>query len=206
MKKLKVKVCGMREPANMQALSLLPIDYMGFIFYEKSARYTPELPNMLIPDRIKKTGVFVNAERAFIHKKVEQGLQAIQLHGQELPTFCEQVKTADIEVIKAFGMDADLSWETFAPYVGVVDYFLFDTSSPKHGGTGRTFDWALLKSYPYDVPYFLSGGLDLANIPHALAIADERLIGLDINSKFELEPGLKDIDKLKQALKIIRHE
>lgn len=196
----------MREPTNIQALSLLPIDYMGFIFYEKSARYTPELPNIPIPDQIKKTGVFVNAEKTYIDKKIAQGLQALQLHGQESPMFCEQVKTAHIEIIKAFGVNADTSWEILAPYVGIVDYFLFDTSSPQHGGTGRVFDWELLKSYPYDVPYFLSGGLDLTNIPSALTITDERLIGLDINSKFEIKPGLKDIDKLQQALKIIRHE
>lgn len=196
----------MREPANIQSLSLLPIDYMGFIFYEKSVRYTPELPNIPIPDQIKKTGVFVNAEKTFIDKKIAQGLQAVQLHGQEPPMFCKQVKTARVEIIKAFGINADTSWEIVAPYVGIVDYFLFDTSSPQHGGTGRVFDWELLKSYPHDVPYFLSGGLDLTNIPRALAITDERLIGLDINSKFEVKPGLKDIDKLQQALKIIRHE
>jgi len=206
MKDLKIKVCGMREPANIQSLALLPIDYMGFIFYEKSVRYTPELPRVSIPDSIKKAGVFVNAEKAFIDQNIVQGLQAVQLHGQEPPAFCEQIKTAHIEVIKAFGINADTAWETLAPYVGIVDYFLFDTSSPQHGGTGRTFDWELLKNYPYEVPYFLSGGLDLANIPNALGITDKRLIGLDINSKFEVKPGLKDINKLQQALKIIRHE
>lgn len=196
----------MREPTNIQALASLPIDYMGFIFYDKSARYTPELPTISIPDQIKKTGVFVNAEKTFIDKKIAQGLQAVQLHGQEPPTFCRDIKEGRIEVIKAFGIDTNTQWKDFAPYVGIVDYFLFDTSSPQHGGTGRTFDWELLKKYPYNVPYFLSGGLDLANIPSALAITDERLIGLDINSKFEVKPGLKDIDKLKQALKIIKHE
>jgi len=206
MNHLKIKVCGMREPANIQALALLPIDYMGFIFYEKSARYTPNLPNISIPASIKKTGVFVNAEQAVIHKKIAQGLQAVQLHGQESPMYCEQVKTQRTEIIKAFGIDTSTSWESLAPYVGIVDYFLFDTSSPQHGGTGRSFNWELLKAYPYDVPYFLSGGLDLVNIPNALAIKDERLIGLDINSKFEVEPGIKDIDKLQKALKIIRHE
>lgn len=196
----------MRESANIQALALLPIDYMGFIFYEKSTRYTSELPRISIPNSIAKVGVFVNAEKTFIDEKIALGLEAIQLHGQESAAFCELVKTAHIEVIKAFGIHANTPWKTLAPYVGVADYFLFDTSSPQHGGTGRAFDWELLKSYPYDVPYFLSGGLDLTNIPNALAIEDERLIGLDINSKFELQPGLKDIEKLQKALKIIRYE
>lgn len=196
----------MREPTNIQALASFPIDYMGFIFYEKSARYIAELPTISIPDRIKKTGVFVNAENTYVDHIIAQGLQAVQLHGQESPVFCQEVKKACVEVIKAFGIGADTRWEALAPYVGIVDYFLFDTSSPQHGGTGRTFDWGLLKNYPYDVPYFLSGGLDLTNIPSALTITDERLVGLDINSKFEVKPGLKDIDKLKQVLKIIKHE
>lgn len=206
MNDLKIKVCGMRDPANIQALAALPIDYMGFIFYKKSARYTAELPLVTIPKTIKKTGVFVNAEATFIREKMSQDLQAIQLHGEESPAFCESLKTGDVELIKAFGMQADIAWETLAPYTGVVDYFLFDTSSSEHGGTGRTFDWTLLDSYPFDTPYFLSGGLDLTNIPAALARKDERLKGLDINSKFEVEPALKDIDKIQKALKIIRHE
>ena len=196
----------MREPKNIQALALLPIHYMGFIFYEKSARYTPSLPPVTIPDAIQKTGVFVNAEKTIIEERIAQGLQAVQLHGRETPTFCEKVKTPQIEVIKAFGIDPDTAWKTLEPYVGVIDYFLFDTNSPQHGGTGRVFDWDLLKAYPYDMPYFLSGGLDLVNLPQALALDDERMNGLDINSKFEVQPGLKDIEKIQQALKIIRHE
>lgn len=194
----------MREASNIEELALLPIDYMGFIFYEKSARYTATLPRVAIPPNIKKTGVFVNADKAFIDDKIAQGLQAVQLHGQESPGLCQQLKEGDIEVIKAIGMNRDMDWEILAPYREVVDYFLFDTSSPQHGGTGRSFDWNILESYPYSVSYFLSGGLDLENIPTALAITDARLIGLDINSKFEVKPGLKDIEKLKKALEIIR--
>lgn len=194
----------MREASNIEELALLPIDYMGFIFYEKSARYTATLPRVAIPPNIKKTGVFVNADKAFIDDKIAQGLQAVQLHGQESSGLCQQLKEGDIEVIKAIGMNRDMDWEILAPYREVVDYFLFDTSSPQHGGTGRSFDWNILESYPYSVSYFLSGGLDLENIPTALAITDARLIGLDINSKFEVKPGLKDIEKLKKALEIIR--
>lgn len=196
----------MREASNMEELALLPIDYMGFIFYEKSVRYTATLPRVAIPPNIKKTGVFVNADKAFIDNKIAQGLQAVQLHGHESPVLCQQLKEENVEVIKAIGVAPDMDWEILAPYTEAVDYFLFDTSSPQHGGTGRSFDWCILESYPYAVPYFLSGGLDLSNIPTALAIIDERLKGLDINSKFEIKPGLKDINKLKKALEIIRND
>lgn len=196
----------MRDPDNIRSLAQLPIDYMGFIFYEKSARYTPELPPVLLPEHIKKTGVFVNASTTWINEKIVSGLDAVQLHGQESPATCATVKTQGVEVIKAFGIDEDIAWETLAPYAEVVDFFLFDTRSPQHGGTGRTFPWEILKSYPYPVPYFLSGGLDLTNVGAAAAMTDVRLIGLDLNSKFEIEPALKDIKKLEQALKIIRHE
>src|SRR5690606_33492967 len=202
MEGLKIKVCGMRERANIQALALLPIDYMGFIFYEKSARYTPDLPNVSIPTSIKKTGVFVNAEQAVIHQKIAQGLQAVQLHGQEPPMYCEQVKNQRIEIIKAFAIDTSTSWKSLAPYVGILGYFQIDTSSPQHGGTGRSFDCELLEAYAYDVPYFVGGGLVLVDIPNALGIKDERLLGLDTNTKNEVETGLKDIDKLHKALKI----
>ena len=196
----------MRDAKNIGSLSKLPIDYIGFIFYEKSARYIAEIPASKIPDKIKKTGVFVNAEEAYIRAKIESGLQAIQLHGQETPSFCQNVKTVGVDLIKAYGISKLTSWETLAPYVGVVDYFLFDTSSPQHGGTGKSFDWTLLKKYPYDVPYFLSGGLDISNLPLALKLQDPRLVGLDLNSRFEIKPGLKDIEKIEQALKIIRYE
>ena len=196
----------MREPDNIRELAELPIDYMGFIFYDKSARYTAALPQLPLPERIKKTGVFVNADHTFVETKIASGLQAVQLHGRESPAFCQAIKKQGVEVIKAFGIDEQMDWRLLEPYVGTVDYFLFDTRSKQHGGTGRTFDWTVLTSYPEETPYFLSGGLDLGNLPEALALDDERLIGLDLNSKFELKPGMKDIDKLKKALKITRYE
>lgn len=206
MKDLLVKVCGMRDPSNIVQLASLGIDYMGFIFYEKSARYTPKIPEVELPKQVKKTGVFVNAASSLVEEKIAEGLQAIQLHGQESPTYCQSIKATGIELIKAFGVDEQMDWEPLAPYIGIVDYFLFDTRSSQHGGTGRTFDWRVLDKYPYDTPYFLSGGLDLTNLAEALNINDQRLVALDLNSKFEQSPGLKDIAKLTQALKIIKHE
>lgn len=203
---LRIKVCGMREAENIQALSELAIDYMGFIFYEKSKRYTPTANITAVPASIQKVGVFVNATVQEVKDKINEGLQAVQLHGDESVDFCKAIKTDDIVLIKAFGLHPNIDWESLAPYQTVVDYFLFDTSSAQYGGTGKTFDWELLKQYPYATPYFLSGGLDLLNLQEALTIADPRLIGLDLNSKFELEPALKDINKIKQALKIIKDE
>ena len=206
MRSLAIKVCGMREAENIRALAELDIDYMGFIFYEKSKRYTTSAATVDLPTSVKKVGVFVNASLSEVQEKIEAGLQAVQLHGDESVAFCQSLKTEGILLIKAFGLHQAINWDSLAPYQDVVDYFLFDTSSAQYGGTGKTFDWTLLKQYPYATPYFLSGGLDLENIQEALAITDTRLIGLDLNSKFELEPGLKDINKIKQALKIIKDE
>ncbi|WP_437920882.1 phosphoribosylanthranilate isomerase [Sphingobacterium sp. LRF_L2] len=204
---LQVKVCGMRDEKNIEDLRMLNIDYMGFIFYERSERYIQKVPLLSsVGSEIKKIGVFVNSPIDFITQKLEDGLDGIQLHGSETPSICQYFKDKGILVLKAFGIQENFDWQQLEPYIKHVDYFLFDTKSPKHGGTGRTFDWTVLKSYPFDTPYFLSGGLGLENITEALAISDTRLRGLDLNSKFELSPANKDIEKLKKALKIIKDE
>jgi len=204
--RLKVKVCGMREPDNITSLSQLDIDYIGFIFYQKSTRFIDNIPTVSVPPSIKKTGVFVNESETNVMKKIKEGLQAVQLHGSEPAAFCHSLKKTGVEVIKAFGIHGNFDWQLLSSYTDEVDYFLFDTSSPQHGGTGKAFDWEILNDYPLTTPYFLSGGLSTENIAQALEIGDARLIGLDLNSKFELKPGLKDIDKLKKVLKSIRDE
>ncbi|VTP90030.1 phosphoribosylanthranilate isomerase [Sphingobacterium daejeonense] len=134
-------------------------------------------------------------------------LDAIQLHGSESPEMVVQLKEkTGLEIIKAFGIGENFDWSELKPYLENVDYFLFDSKSSAFGGTGQTFDWEKLRVYPFDKPYFLSGGLSLDNLNEAIGFTDHRLIGLDLNSKFEIEPGLKDIEKLKLALKIIRNE
>jgi len=202
---LKIKVCGMCEQRNIETLMQLDIDYIGFIFYEKSPRYVAYIPD-IDSKNIRKTGVFVNAELSVVQQKVAEGLQVVQLHGSESPLLCAEVRKLGVESWKAFGLHPDFSWEILEPYLDSVDYFLFDTSSQQHGGTGQVFDWSILNDYPYDKPYFLSGGISLDNIAQALEIQDTRLVGLDLNSKFEQSPGLKDIEKLKKALKIIKDE
>jgi phosphoribosylanthranilate isomerase len=200
--KLKIKVCGMRQASNIAAVAELQPDYLGFIFYQKSPRLISEVSAELIkyvPQTIKTTGVFVNEDietvKAYIFK---YNLKAVQLHGKESVIYCEEIKSTGVEVIKAFGVDENFDFAKLEAYLNVVDYFLFDTQTPAHGGSGKVFNWELLSNYKFDKPYFLSGGLDLSHTETIKNINDPRLFAIDVNSKFELEPGLKDVEKLKE--------
>lgn len=197
----RLKVCGMKVPSNIEMVADLQPDYMGFIFYKGSKRYVADLSAYFVknlPSNIKRTGVFVDEELSTVVERVlEYGLHAVQLHGSEPANYCAELKSLlDIEVIKAFGIDEQFDFDKLEEYSASVDYFLFDTQTPEHGGSGRTFNWDLLKKYLLDKPYFLSGGIDLESIDEINRIKDVRFYAVDINSKFELEPGLKDIDKL----------
>lgn len=198
---VKLKVCGMRNSGNIAALAELQPDYIGFIFYPESKRYANDLDVKTLnalPSQIKKTGVFVNATEENIRAIVERyNLQAVQLHGNETPELCLKLKASGLEIIKAFGVDNDFDFKTLDDYKNTADYFLFDTKTTSHGGSGKLFDWNLLKSYHLDTPYFLSGGLSIENITDIQNIKDERLFALDLNSRFETEPGVKNIELLK---------
>jgi phosphoribosylanthranilate isomerase len=195
---MKLKICGMKYPNNiLEVGSLLP-DYMGFIFWEKSARYfegsIPELPKS-----IKKVGVFVNATQEEILKKIVQyDLQAVQLHGQESVEFCLDLKDKidnSIEIIKVFSVDDSFDFEVLKPFEAVCDYFLFDTKGKLPGGNGTTFDWKVLEKYPSSKPFFLSGGIGINEMGAVNEISKTNLpiYAIDVNSKFEIEPGLKNI-------------
>ena len=194
---MKLKICGMKYPDNiLEVGSLLP-DYMGFIFWEKSARYFDgALPNL--PQSIKKTGVFVNASQEDIVSKVNQyDLQAVQLHGHESVVFCQELQdtlTKSIEIIKVFSVDSSFDFEELKPFESVCDYFLFDTKGKLPGGNGTTFDWKVLEKYPSQKPFFLSGGIGLDEIDLVKQIlkTDLPIYAIDVNSKFEIEPGLKN--------------
>ncbi|WP_051584748.1 phosphoribosylanthranilate isomerase [Pedobacter jeongneungensis] len=206
---LKLKVCGMRLAANIAAVAELQPDYLGFIFYEKSPRLISEVSAELIkyiPSEIKTVGVFVNEDLEKVRDKVNLlKLKAVQLHGSESPEYCAALKSSfnTVEVIKAFGIDEDFDFSTLEPYLNVADYFLFDTKTKAHGGSGKTFNWFVLDRYTYPKPYFLSGGIDLEHTTAIKSINDERLYALDINSRFETEPGLKDAAKIKEFIKEI---
>lgn len=201
---LKLKVCGMKFAANIAAVASLQPDYLGFIFYEKSPRFISDVSAELIkyiPSEIKTVGVFVNEDLETVKKKVNlYQLKAVQLHGSESTEYCGELKStfSSLEVIKVFGVDEDFDFTQLNDYVDVVDYFLFDTKTKAHGGSGKTFDWKILEDYKYDKPYFLSGGIDLEHAGAIAGIKDERLYALDINSRFETEPGVKDVEKIEE--------
>ncbi len=192
----------MRQASNIASVAELHPDYLGFIFYQKSPRFITEVSAELIkyvPTTIKTTGVFVNEDVQIVKQYIiKYNLKAVQLHGNEDASYCEKLKSAGVEIIKAFGVDADFDFNRLSVYLNVVDYFLFDTQTPAHGGSGKVFDWKLLENYKFDKSYFLSGGIDLVHTAMIKEIIDPRLYAIDINSKFELEPGLKDIEKLKE--------
>ena len=206
-KPFEIKVCGMTKLENIQLLAELPIDYIGHIFYKKSARYAGNLKPVSLPSSIKKVGVFVNATHAeVIEKAKEHQLCIVQLHGNETAEQCAALKAEGLKVFKAFGIDQQFTWDQITAYHHHVDRFLFDSKSPQYGGTGLRFNWDFLTHYKGTTPYFLSGGLSLDNLHETRSINDERLIGLDLNSKFEISPGIKDIERVKTALKVIQHE
>jgi phosphoribosylanthranilate isomerase len=202
---VKLKICGMKLPENIQSVITLKPDYLGFIFFRESKRFVDGLtPSFVknLPAGIRRTGVFVNEELNRVAQlAVLYGLNAVQLHGEEPAKYCIALKgllaDAGIELIKAFGVDEHFDFNSVNAYASVVDYFLFDTQTPDHGGSGKTFNWSLLNNYILNKPYFLSGGISLESAEQLKKINDPRLYAIDINSRFELAPGLKDIDKLK---------
>lgn len=205
---VKLKVCGMRDAENIRLLAELKPDYLGFIFYEPSKRYADNLDAAALenlPSCIKKTGVFVNATLEEITEKVQQfKLDAVQLHGQESVEFCMQLKPIGVEIIKAFGIDSEFDFNSLINYQSVIDYYLFDTKTELHGGSGKTFEWTILEKYTLKIPYFLSGGLSAENIKEIRGMNDSRLFALDLNSRFEIQPGLKDIEKLTTVFNEIK--
>jgi phosphoribosylanthranilate isomerase len=205
---MKIKICGMKYPENIEQVLNLRPDYMGFIFYPPSKRYvTEEFQMPAIPPEIKKVGVFVDANADDIIDKINRyNLDCIQLHGSEPPYFCRQMQRITC-IIKAFGIDENFDFQNLEAYKGTCDYFLFDTKTPEHGGSGKQFDWQLLKKYLGNIPFFLSGGLDLRDVKEIRNLAQEYPLfhAIDVNSRFETSPGLKDMDKLNEFTQQLRN-
>lgn len=206
---MKLKICGMKFPENIKGTAGLQPDYLGFIFYKKSPRFfDADLPKL--PESICRTGVFVNASLEFIFQTVAKyELQAVQLHGEESPEFCSALKGHNLEVIKVFSVRNSFDFGILEKYEPEVDFFLFDTMGASRGGTGKRFNWEILKEYPSETPFFLSGGIGLdqvAPLKDFLSffkrINKEHLVyGLDVNSKFETKPGLKDTERLQEFMR-----
>ena len=209
MNELKIKVCGMRTPENISGVAFAFPDYLGFIFYPKSKRFVGFEPLSdvlsIIPDSVKKVGVFVDEapEKVFeIYRN--WNLNVIQLHGNETPEYCQQIQDSGITVFKAFSVDDQFDFEILNAYSGVCDYFLFDTKGRLPGGSGKKFNWQLLENYKCDVPFFLSGGIGPEDIDTIRQFSHPKLFGIDINSGFEISPGLKDVEKVKNFISGIR--
>ena len=198
-----IKVCGMRDAENIREVEALGIDMMGFIFYPKSSRHVSERPKY-VPTKCKRVGVFVDATIEDIRQHIaDYSLDIIQLHGHESPDFIRQLRALcgdSIAIIKAFNIATKEDSEATAPYVGLVDYFLFDTKGPSAGGNGEKFDWSVLDAYNSDTPFLLSGGIGPDDAERILDYHHSKCIGIDLNSRFEIEPGIKDIVKIKTFL------
>ena len=203
---MKIKVCGMRDANNIRQLIQLPIDYIGFIFYEKSARYVQLIPEIIhseLFNKIRKVGVFVNADIDFILKKIEEfNLNAVQLHGKETPQYLIElrIKSLNLEIWKVFSVDDTFDFNETKGYEALADKFLFDTKTPLHGGSGQKFDWEILKNYNGQTPFFLSGGISAADTKGVKSIRHPQFFGLDLNSKFEISPAFKDVEMLRKFI------
>jgi len=198
----------MKYQDNIEHVAALQPDYLGFIFYEKSARHfdsvsIPELPKSTI-----KTGVFVDADLEFVLDKITiHNLQAVQLHGKESPEYCKKLSSKSVEIIKVFSIKDEFNFDALKPYEDVCDYYLFDTKGKLPGGNGYTFDWNILSNYPSTKPFFLSGGIGLNEVENIKQFVNSKAstycYALDVNSKFEIEPGLKDISILKEFKNVL---
>lgn len=203
MERLLWKVCGMREPENIRQLIEIGPDFIGFIFYDKSSRFVGQSDNMdvinSLPPNSKKVGVFVNENHETLLQNVRAyGLDFVQLHGGESIEYCEKIKNEGIQIIKVFSVGEKLDMDLIRTFDGLATYFLFDTKTPKYGGSGVQFNWAILKDYDLETPYFLSGGIGIEDIRKIDRKDFPGLAGLDVNSRFEIEPGLKNITAVKE--------
>ena len=198
---MKIKVCGMRDAKNIQEVEVLGIDMMGFIFWPKSKRYVSERPEYL-PKRCQRVGVFVDENIEQVKRIANDfALDFIQLHGSESPDF---VRSLNHKIIKAFNIATAEDLEQTKAYDGIVDYFLFDTKATLPGGSGQQFDWSVLDAYKGNTPFLLSGGIGPDDAERVKDFHHEKCIGIDLNSRFELAPGLKDVDEIKRFLEKVR--
>lgn len=201
-----IKVCGMRQSDNIHAVEALGIHLMGFIFWPQSSRYVSQRPDYL-PTRCKRVGVFVNAEPTdVLRHAVDYGLDYLQLHGQERPDYIRRLRAAcddkglTTAIIKAFNIATPSDLQTTESYQGLTDLFLFDTKAQLAGGNGKKFDWSILDAYHGSTPFLLSGGIGPDDAEALRSFHHPQFIGIDLNSRFEVAPAVKNIQKLKSFL------
>lgn len=199
----------MCDPGNVREVAETGPDFMGFIFYPGSKRYIGEFPDksllLQVTPGVQKTGVFVNENIEKVLKVARQFmLEVIQLHGRETVDYCSIVRSSGYKVIKTFGVNSDFDFNELYPYLKTCDYFLFDSKTEKHGGTGIKFNWNKLADYHLDKPFFLSGGIGPEDVKTLKAIRHEAFFAVDINSRFETVPGIKNSGSVNSFIKELK--
>ncbi|HEX7492575.1 MAG TPA: phosphoribosylanthranilate isomerase [Bacteroidales bacterium] len=208
---IRVKVCGMTSPDNVTDIAEAKPDYMGFIFYPGSKRYVGGNPeNSLfnnVSAGIKRVGVFINEDNhKILNSSINKGLDMIQLHGEESPFSCLQLKSSGMIVVKTFSIGEEFNFEILSKYMPGCDYFLFDTKSETPGGSGKKFNWDRLEGYSLDKPFFLSGGIGPEDSDLIRTLSNKGLFAVDINSRFETAPGIKDPVVVKTFIEEIKND
>lgn len=198
-----VKVCGMRDSENIRAIEQTKADLMGFIFHPKSPRFVASLPEYM-PKKQKRVGVFVNASLEQILAKAQKfSLEYIQLHGDEPPAFCSELKNRGLKVIRAQRI-ANADDIIRAESYNMADLMIFDTKTELYGGSGKKFNWQLLENYKGCVPFLLSGGIRSDTFEEIKAFFHPQFAGIDLNSGFEISLALKDVGKLNNFIEKIK--
>ena len=203
-----VKVCGMRDAENIRQIDEIGgVDWMGFIFYPRSPRNVSSVPNYL-PQHCKRVGVFVNSSIEEIAKRVDEfGLDIVQLHGNENPEYIFNLRNAigeNLKIIKMIQIETEDDIRHTEQYEGLADYFLFETRCKEYGGSGKQFDWDILRRYNSNVPFLITGGIGAEDADKVKAFSHPKFIGIDLNSRFELSPAIKDSTLIDKFIKQIK--
>ena len=196
-----IKVCGMTQGDNIREIEALGVDLIGFNFYPKSPRCLSQMPDYL-PQQARRVGVFVNQPKEEVTMYADRfGLDYLQLHGTESPGYCRTLQAAGFHPIKVFSIARAKDLESIHEYEGLCEYFLFDTKTPRYGGSGEQFDWSLLRHYHGRTPFLLGGGINAYSAKAIHALRHPQLAGVDLNSRFELSPGIKDAERVRNFIK-----
>jgi phosphoribosylanthranilate isomerase len=207
---IKIKVCGMKDPSNVKDIGEAKPDFMGFIFYPRSTRYVGAEPDRSIfnnvPSGITRVGVFVDETVDKILELVlRSGLEMVQLHGNESPEFCSYLRSSGLIITKVFNISESFNFKLTIPYISACDYFLFDTKTEIAGGSGKKFNWYILNKYNLEKPFFLSGGIGPDDTGILKTIENRGLFAADINSCFEISPGIKNVKMVKTFIDGIKN-
>ncbi len=195
-----VKVCGMTQGDNIREVEMLGVDFIGFIFYPKSPRCLCQMPSYM-PERAGRVGVFVNEDKKNVAMYADRfGLDYIQLHGNEPPAYCRSLQLGGFRLIKAVSVASPKDFEVVYDYEGLCEYYLFDTKTRQYGGSGVMFDWAIMSQYNGATPFLISGGINACSAEAVKAFSHPAFAGIDLNSRFESAPGIKDVEMLRRFI------